>query len=94
MDCNGLCLTDDEHTGSMGRRDQTGKRASISLAPQQDPPHQPAARALDAAEQLSLAGEPAAAVVAHPGEGVALDGKPPDRCLINAVYLSAADGKR
>ena len=49
---------------------------------------------LRAAGLLRLARPAAAAVVAHPGEGVALDGKPPDRCLINAVYLSAADGKR
>jgi hypothetical protein len=49
---------------------------------------------IDAGEQLRLSCPAAAAAMAHTGEGVALDGSPPDRCLINTVYLTAADGRR
>ena len=52
----------------------TGDCAVLPL-PQHDPPHQPAADALDAGEQFRLPCPPAAAVVAHPVDDVA------DRCV-------------
>jgi hypothetical protein len=63
-----------------------------SFVAQHDPPHRTAGHTLDAGEQLSLGREPAAAVVAHPGQNVA---EPPipsgrDMALVDHAHLAAA----
>jgi hypothetical protein len=56
-----------------------------------DPPHRTAADALDPAEQLRLAGEPAAAIVAHTGEDVAQGPVIPSGVrLVDHLRLAAA----
>jgi hypothetical protein len=61
---------------------------------QHDASHRPAGRALDAGEQLGLAGAPTAAVMAHPGEDLAQRPIAPRRMRFahHAVLAAAVAG--
>jgi hypothetical protein len=78
------------NSGSVMRRTAASSGRS-SAYQQHDAPHRPAGHALDAAEQLRLAGEPAATVVAHTSEDGAQGPVPPPGVrLVDHLHLAAA----